>query len=133
VNKAEPLCDPWKKQLESRVPRARYQSQTGSSKFMKIRKSHIAAVAAVAFAAIANPQTATSQANSAKTQAAPASTSSGSAASAQVETWTKKQWAAAQKEWAKDKARWSNCQKQSGNKHLVGRKSWSFLYTCMVG
>jgi hypothetical protein len=100
---------------------------------MKMRKSHIAAIAVVAFAAIANPQMATSQTTPPKTQNAPASTSSGSAASAQVETWTKKQWNSAQKEWAKDKAKWSDCQKQSRDKHLVGRTSWSFLYTCMMG
>ncbi len=100
---------------------------------MKIRKSHIVAVAAFAFATIAIPQMATSQTTAPKKESAPASTSSGSAASAQVETWTKKQWNSAQKEWAKDKARWSDCRKQSGERHLVGRKSWSFLYSCMTG
>ena len=38
----------------------------------------------------------------------------------------------AQKEWAKDQTKWSDCQKQSGKKHLDGRKSWSFLYSCMT-
>jgi len=49
-----------------------------------------------------------------------------------VETWTKKQWAAAKKEWAKDKAKWTDCRAQSRKKKLTGRKSWSFLYTCMT-
>jgi len=99
---------------------------------VKIHKSYIAAVALVAFAAIANPQTATSQTTSPKAQAVPVSMSSGSAISTQVETWTMRQWEAAQKKWAKDKTKWSDCQKQSGNRHLEGRKSWSFLYTCMT-
>ena len=83
---------------------------------MKIRKSHIVAatVALIAFAGIANAQTATSQGATHKTKAVPAATPAGSAAAAEVETWTKKQWDAAQKEWAKDKTKWSDCQKQSG-------------------
>ena len=50
----------------------------------------------------------------------------------QVETWTQKQWDAAKKDWAKDKAKWAACQKQSKDQKLQGRKSWSFLYTCMT-
>lgn len=50
-----------------------------------------------------------------------------------VETWTKKQWEAAQKEWAKDKAKWADCRKRSKAQKLSGRKSWSFLYQCMTG
>jgi hypothetical protein len=88
----------------------------------------ILAVAGVA--GIANAQTTTTQSAPPKTQAAAAS--SGSTTSADVETWTKKQWNSAQKKWAKDKTKWSDCQKQSGDKHLDGRKSWSFLYTCMT-
>ncbi|MGA3302069.1 MAG: hypothetical protein ABSC72_02130 [Methylovirgula sp.] len=48
-----------------------------------------------------------------------------------VETWTKKQWEAAKKDWAKDKIKWAACEKQSKEQKLEGRKSWSFLYTCM--
>lgn len=100
---------------------------------MKFRKSNAVAIAvvAVAFTGLANAQTATPQAAH-KTHATPASKPSGSDAAAQVETWTRKQWDSAQKEWAKDKTKWSDCQKQSGDKHLDGRKSWSFLYTCMT-
>ena len=50
-----------------------------------------------------------------------------------VETWTQQQWDTAKAEWAKDKTRWSACQKQSRAKKLDGRKSWSFLYSCMTG
>jgi Flp pilus assembly protein TadB len=90
----------------------------------------IAAVAGAAGAAFA--QTQATSPTTARTQTAPASASSVSAASARVETWTRKQWDSAQKEWAKDKTRWSDCQKQSGEKHLDGRRSWSFLYNCMM-
>ena len=50
----------------------------------------------------------------------------------QVETWSRKQYDAAKKEWAKDKAKWADCRKQSSDQKLKGRKSWSFLYTCMT-
>jgi hypothetical protein len=48
-----------------------------------------------------------------------------------VENWTSKQWNAAKTEWARDKAKWVDCQHQSTDQKLTGRKSWSFLYTCM--
>jgi hypothetical protein len=65
--------------------------------------------------------------------AASAPPSSKPSAAARVETWTRKQWDAAQKEWAKDKAKWADCRKQSKAQKLSGRKSWSFLYQCMTG
>jgi hypothetical protein len=65
--------------------------------------------------------------------AASAPTSSKPSAAARVETWTTKQWNAAQKEWAKDKTKWADCRKQSKAQKLSGRKSWSFLYQCMTG
>ena len=61
-----------------------------------------------------------------------ASMSSNSSATAKVEAWTTKQWDAAKQEWAKDKAKWADCEKQSDKQKLEGRKSWSFLYTCMT-
>lgn len=64
---------------------------------------------------------------------APAPTSSRAADDAtKVETWTKQQWNAAKKEWEKDKVKWASCQKQSTKQKLAGRKSWSFLYSCMT-
>jgi hypothetical protein len=48
-----------------------------------------------------------------------------------VEKWTAKQYKAARSKWAKDKAKWTDCQKQSTDQKLTGRKSWSFLYQCM--
>jgi len=70
------------------------------------------------------------------TTAAPAASAPASpdpSAAARVETWTRKQWAAAKKEWATDKKKWADCQKQSSKQKLEGRKSWSFLYQCMTG
>jgi hypothetical protein len=51
---------------------------------------------------------------------------------AQVESWTTKQWETAKKEWAQNKVKWADCQKQSDKQKLEGRKSWSFLYSCMT-
>ena len=48
-----------------------------------------------------------------------------------VENWTIKQWNNAKREWVKDKAKWADCRQQSTKQKLAGRKSWSFLYTCM--
>jgi hypothetical protein len=48
-----------------------------------------------------------------------------------VENWTTKQWNAAKATWAKDKTKWAGCRQQSADQKLTGRKSWSFLYSCM--
>jgi hypothetical protein len=64
-------------------------------------------------------------------QAASTSDSSKPSTATQVEKWTTKQWDAAKKEWAKDRKKWADCRKQSKEQKLAGRKSWSFLYTCM--
>ena len=66
----------------------------------------------------------------APTPSAPSSSTSSRAA--QIEAWTTKQWDAAKQEWAKDKTKWADCEKQSDKQKLEGRKSWSFLYTCMT-
>jgi hypothetical protein len=49
----------------------------------------------------------------------------------QVKTWSQKQWNKAKAEFAKDKAKWASCRRQSKEKKLSGRASWSFLYGCM--
>lgn len=51
---------------------------------------------------------------------------------AQVETWTTAQWETAKLKWAENKTKWADCQKQSDKQKLEGRKSWSFLYSCMT-
>jgi hypothetical protein len=53
-------------------------------------------------------------------------------AAEQVEKWSRKQWTAAQKKWSKDKAKWADCRKQAKDQTLSGRKSWSFIYSCMT-
>jgi hypothetical protein len=90
------------------------------------------AVAALMSAGAAFAQTPASPPATKPAPAAAARTASNPSTTTRVETWTKKQWAAAQKEWAKDKAKWAGCQKQSSDQKLAGRKSWSFLYKCMT-
>src|SRR5258707_15078505 len=49
-----------------------------------------------------------------------------------VSKWTTKQWNQAKAKWAEEKVKWSDCQKQSKNQKLAGRKGWSFLASCMI-
>jgi len=49
-----------------------------------------------------------------------------------VSKWTSKQWNQAKAKWAKEKEKWTDCQKQSKDQKLTGRKSWSFLASCMT-
>ena len=50
----------------------------------------------------------------------------------EVSKWTQKQWDAANAKWMKEKDKWTSCNKQATNEKLSGRKSWSFIYTCMT-
>jgi hypothetical protein len=68
----------------------------------------------------------------AQTPGSPAPDSSKPSVTERVETWTKKHWEAAKREWAKDKVKWADCRAQSKQQKLKGRKSWSFLYSCMT-
>ncbi len=65
----------------------------------------------------------------AQTTAPPSSTSS---KVDDVSKWTSKQWNQAKAKWAKEKEKWADCQKQSKDQKLTGRKSWSFLASCMT-
>jgi hypothetical protein len=49
-----------------------------------------------------------------------------------VSKWTKKQWNQAKAKWAGEKVKWADCQKQSKDQKLAGRKSWSFQASCMT-
>lgn len=49
-----------------------------------------------------------------------------------VSKWTTKQWNQAKAKWAEEKLKWADCQKQSKDQKLAGRKSWSFLASCMT-
>jgi hypothetical protein len=50
-----------------------------------------------------------------------------------VSKWTTKQWNRAKAKWVKEKEKWTDCQKQSNDQKLIGRKSWSFIASCMTG
>jgi hypothetical protein len=50
----------------------------------------------------------------------------------EVAKWTTKEWNKAKVQWAKEKEKWAGCQKQSKDQGLTGRKSWSFLASCMT-
>jgi hypothetical protein len=58
--------------------------------------------------------------------------SSSSSKTDEVSKWTTKQWNQAKAKWAKEKEKWADCQKQSKEQKLTGRKSWSFLASCMT-
>jgi hypothetical protein len=49
-----------------------------------------------------------------------------------VSKWTSKQWDRAKAKWAEEQDKWADCQKQSTDQNLTGRKSWSFLASCMT-
>jgi hypothetical protein len=49
-----------------------------------------------------------------------------------VSKWTSKQWNLAKAKWAQEEEKWADCQKQSNDQNLTGRKSWSFLASCMM-
>jgi hypothetical protein len=49
-----------------------------------------------------------------------------------VAKWTGKEYRKAKAEWAKEKDKWASCQKQSKDQGLTGRKSWTFLASCMT-
>jgi hypothetical protein len=48
-----------------------------------------------------------------------------------VSRWTTQQWNRAKAKWEKEADKWADCQKQSKDQNLTGRKSWSFLASCM--
>lgn len=89
-------------------------------------------IAAVMSSSAAIAQTSVSPPATKPAPAASAPDSSKPSIATQVETWTRKQWEAAQKEWAKDRTKWADCRKQSNEQKLEGRKSWSYLYNCMT-
>jgi hypothetical protein len=49
-----------------------------------------------------------------------------------VSHWTEKQWNRAKAKWAKEREKWADCQHQAQDQNLTGRKSWSFLASCMT-
>src|SRR5215475_8301468 len=49
-----------------------------------------------------------------------------------VSQWTTEQWNRAKATWEKETDKWADCEKQSKDQNLAGRKSWSFLASCMT-
>jgi hypothetical protein len=93
------------------------------------------ALAAVAILGIAGTALAQAPAPSTPPPSSPPAASAPSAASSAAEDvskWTRKQWAAARAKWAKEKEKWADCRKQAKDQNLTGRKSWSFLSSCMT-
>ncbi|HEY6258712.1 MAG TPA: hypothetical protein VIY51_23265 [Xanthobacteraceae bacterium] len=90
---------------------------------MSVLRSASAAVAVFAFvtASVALAQT-----------PAPSTPSTTSTAADDVSKWSIKQWNAAKAKWAKEKEKWADCEKQSKEQKLSGKKSWSFLASCMT-
>ena len=71
----------------------------------------------------------------AQTPTPPPSTTPPSSTSSKVDDvskWTSKQWNQAKAKWAKEKEKWADCRKQAKDQKLSGRKSWSFLSSCMT-
>jgi hypothetical protein len=84
------------------------------------------AIAGVVTSGVALAQTQTT------TPSTPESSSTASSKIDDVSKWTSKQWNQAKAKWAKEKEKWADCQKQSKDQKLSGRKSWSFLASCMT-
>jgi Rieske Fe-S protein len=99
-----------------------------------VKRAIAAGIAGVAVMSVgaAIAQTAVSPSTKKPAPAASTPDSSKPVTATEIETWTTTQWEAAKKEWQKDTAKWTGCQAQSNKKKLEGRKSWSFLYTCMT-
>ena len=57
---------------------------------------------------------------------------SASKAADDASKWTKKQWNAAKAKWSQEQAKWDTCNKEATDQKLTGRKSWSFIASCMT-
>ena len=68
------------------------------------------------------------QDQSQKDQSTPAATTT----TEKVKTISKKEWDKMKGQWAKQKEKWADCNKQSQDQKLSGRKSWSFISSCMT-
>jgi hypothetical protein len=89
------------------------------------------ASAALAILAVVTSGAALAQTASPSTTPSDTSSSPTSSTVDDVSKWTSKEWNKAKAKWAKEKDKWADCQKQSKDQKLSGRKSWSFLASCM--
>jgi hypothetical protein len=49
-----------------------------------------------------------------------------------VRTISKREWNKMKVQWAKQTDKWANCNKEADDQRLNGRKSWSFIASCMT-
>jgi hypothetical protein len=49
-----------------------------------------------------------------------------------VKTISKREWNRMKGQWAKQTEKWASCNKQADDQKLTGRKSWSFIASCMT-
>ena len=85
-----------------------------------------AVIAGLAGTGVAFSQGPSQQDPSQKEQSQPATTTE------KVKAISKKEWDKMKGQWAKQKEKWADCNKQSQEQKLSGRKSWSFISSCMT-
>ena len=95
------------------------------------KMSLIAAVLAATLASGGAMAQTTSAAEDARAAASKASDAASKAAD-DVSKWSKKQWNAAKTKWSQEQAKWDACNKKAADQKLSGRKSWSFIASCMT-
>jgi len=96
-----------------------------------IKLSLISAVLAMVLAnGIATAQT-TSATDDMRAATSKASDAASKAAD-DVSKWSRKQWDAAKAKWSQEQAKWDACNKKAADQKLTGRKSWSFIASCMT-
>jgi hypothetical protein len=49
-----------------------------------------------------------------------------------VKTISAREWNRMKRQWSKQTAKWTSCNKQADDQKLSGRKSWSFIASCMT-
>jgi hypothetical protein len=48
-----------------------------------------------------------------------------------VKTISARQWSRMKRQWSKQTVKWTSCNKQADDQKLTGRKSWTFIASCM--
>ncbi len=49
-----------------------------------------------------------------------------------VKTISARQWSRMKRQWSKQTVKWTSCNKQADDQKLTGRKSWTFIASCMT-
>jgi len=89
-------------------------------------------LSAVAFAGLISVGAASAQTPSPPPSSTAFTSTTETSTVSKVEKWSTKEWNAAKSKWTKEKVKWADCQQQSTERNLKGRKSWAFLYGCMT-